>query len=92
MCSLTRQRQGAKIVVVDPIRTETAEKADTHLAIRPGQDWALLLGMAKVIFDEGLEHREDCSAERRHEMCCRRIGLRSPALARDPHGALAVSA
>jgi formate dehydrogenase len=59
--ALTRQRQGAKIVVVDPIRTETAEKADTHLAIRPGQDWALLLGMVKVIFDEGLEHREDCT-------------------------------
>jgi formate dehydrogenase len=59
--ALARQRQGATIVVVDPIRTETAEKADTHLAIRPGQDWALLLGMVKVILDEGLEHREDCT-------------------------------
>ena len=39
--ALDRQRLGAQIVVVDPIRTETAEKADTHLAIRPGQDWAL---------------------------------------------------
>ncbi|NTY63784.1 molybdopterin-containing oxidoreductase family protein [Mycolicibacterium sphagni] len=59
--ALARQRQGAKIVVVDPIRTESAEKADTHLPIRPGQDWALLLGMVKVIFDEGLEHRGDCT-------------------------------
>ena len=59
--ALARQRQGATIVVVDPIRTESAEKADTHLAIRPGQDWALLLGMVKVILDEGLEHREDCT-------------------------------
>ena len=59
--ALQRQRQGAKIVVVDPLRTETAEKADVHLAVRPGQDWALLLGMVKVILDEGLEHRQDCT-------------------------------
>ncbi len=58
--ALTRQRQGARIVVVDPVRTESAEKADTHLAVRPGQDWALLLAMVKVILDEGLEHRDDC--------------------------------
>ena len=54
--ALERQRRGATIVVVDPLRTETAEKADVHLAVRPGQDWALLLAMVKVILDEGLEH------------------------------------
>jgi formate dehydrogenase len=58
--TLERQRRGAKIVVVDPVRTETADKADVHLAVRPGQDWALLLGMVKVILDEGLEHTQDC--------------------------------
>ena len=58
--ALERQRQGATIVVVDPLRTETADKADLHLAVRPGQDWALLLGMVKVILDEGLEHAADC--------------------------------
>ncbi|PND55974.1 formate dehydrogenase [Mycobacterium sp. ENV421] len=58
--ALARQRQGARIVVVDPVRTESAEKADTHLAVRPGQDWALLLAMVKVILDDGLEHRGDC--------------------------------
>ena len=30
------------------------------MAPRPGQDWALLLGLVKVIFDEGLEHAQDC--------------------------------
>lgn len=59
--ALERQKQGATIVVVDPLRTETADKADVHLAVRPGQDWALLLGMVKVILDEGLEHRQDCT-------------------------------
>jgi formate dehydrogenase len=32
-----------------------------HLAVRPGQDWALLLAMVKVILDEHLEHRGDCA-------------------------------
>nr|WP_090341033.1 molybdopterin-dependent oxidoreductase [Mycolicibacterium malmesburyense]CRL70749.1 formate dehydrogenase [Mycolicibacterium malmesburyense] len=59
--ALARQQQGATIVVVDPLRTESAEKADVHLAVRPGQDWALLLAMVKVILDEGLEHRQDCT-------------------------------
>jgi len=58
--ALDRQRQGATIVVVDPVRTETADKADLHLAVRPGQDWALLLALVKVILDEGLEHPIDC--------------------------------
>ena len=59
--ALERQKRGAKIIVVDPLRTETVEKADVHLAVRPGQDWALLLAMVKVILDEGLEHKQDCA-------------------------------
>ncbi|WP_454280020.1 molybdopterin-dependent oxidoreductase [Sphingomonas sp. Marseille-Q8236] len=35
---------GAKLVVIDPRRTETAEQADLHLAIRPGSDIALMNG------------------------------------------------
>lgn len=59
--ALARQQAGATIVVVDPVATESARKADVHLAVRPGQDWALLLAMVKVVLDEGLEHREDCA-------------------------------
>ena len=59
--ALARQAGGATIVVVDPVRTDSAARADVHLPIRPGQDWALLLGMVKVILDEGLEHRQDCT-------------------------------
>src|SRR5260370_22179646 len=32
------QRRGAKVVVVDPVRTRTAAHADWHLPIRPGTD------------------------------------------------------
>lgn len=58
---LAAQAQGADLIVVDPRRTPTAEKADTHLAVRPGQDWALLLGLLGVIFDKGWEDREACA-------------------------------
>ncbi|HEX3826184.1 MAG TPA: molybdopterin-dependent oxidoreductase [Sporichthyaceae bacterium] len=48
------QRRGAKVVVVDPIRTRTAKLADWHLPIRPGTDAALALAMMHVIINEGL--------------------------------------
>lgn len=56
-----RQKRGARIVVVDPLRTESAQAADLHLPVRPGTDWALLLAMVKVILDEDREHRADCA-------------------------------
>lgn len=44
--------RGGRLVVIDPRRTETAALADTHLAIRPGTDVLLLLGMLHVLFEE----------------------------------------
>ena len=46
--------RGGRMVVVDPRRTETAARADRHLAIRPGGDAALLLGLLHVLFAERL--------------------------------------
>jgi len=48
------QARGGKVIVLDPRRNETAEKADQHLFVRPGSDAALLLGMIHVIFAERL--------------------------------------
>ena len=48
------QRAGAKVVVVDPVRSRTAAKADWHVRIRPGTDAALALGMMNVIIAEDL--------------------------------------
>ncbi|MCZ6862878.1 MAG: molybdopterin oxidoreductase family protein [Alphaproteobacteria bacterium] len=48
------QENGAKVVVIDPISTRTAKKADWHIAIRPGTDAALALGMINVITEEDL--------------------------------------
>lgn len=43
------------LVVVDPRVTETAQKADIHLQVRPGGDAHLLLAMLGTIVQEGLE-------------------------------------
>ena len=48
------RRRGAKLVVIDPMRTRTAEEADWHIPIRPGTDGALALGMINVIISENL--------------------------------------
>jgi anaerobic selenocysteine-containing dehydrogenase len=48
------RRNGAKLVVIDPIRTRTAALADQHFAINPGSDLALALGLMHVIIGEKL--------------------------------------
>jgi anaerobic selenocysteine-containing dehydrogenase len=60
---LTRaQRQGTKVVVIDPRRTRTARCADWHLAPLPGTDGALALGLAHILVAEG-RHDETWLAE-----------------------------
>jgi formate dehydrogenase len=65
------QRRGGKVVVVDPRRTETAKIADEHVAIRPGTDLFLLVGMisrilARGVYDQGFvtEHATGLEAWR----------------------------
>ena len=49
-----RARQaGATVVVIDPLRTRTAEDADWHVRPLPGSDAALALGMMHAIVAEG---------------------------------------
>jgi len=48
------RRKGAKLVVIDPYRTRTAECADWYLPINPGTDAALALSMMHVIIGENL--------------------------------------
>ena len=52
------RRRGARLVTIDPFRSRTAEKSDDHLALLPGTDAALALGMMHVIFRDGLEDRD----------------------------------
>ncbi len=51
------KRQGAKIVAVDPYRSLSAEKCHEHVALLPGTDSALALGLMHVLVrDDVLDH------------------------------------
>jgi len=52
------RRRGAKIVVIDPLRSRTARAADWHIPIRPGTDGALALGLMNVIIGQNLTDDE----------------------------------
>lgn len=54
----TARQKGAHVVVIDPIRTRTASRADEHLAPHPGTDAALALGLLHVVVTRGAEDRE----------------------------------
>jgi len=52
------QERSAKLIVLDPRRSENAEKADLWLPLKPGSDAAMLMGWLKVILDEGLYDKD----------------------------------
>lgn len=56
------QERGATLVVIDPRRTETAERADLLVQLRPGSDGALALALGHVLVREGLVDREFVAA------------------------------
>jgi anaerobic selenocysteine-containing dehydrogenase len=47
------KRAGARLVCIDPRRTETAEKCHQHIALLPGSDGALALALMHELFAEG---------------------------------------
>ena len=64
-----RKRRGAKLAVVDPYRTRTAQVADLHLCLRPGTDGALACAIMHALFRDGyadrayLERSSDCPGQ-----------------------------
>src|SRR6202048_2912324 len=64
--AMAAKRRGAPLVVVDPYRTDTAAKADLHLAPKPGTDGALACAIMHVLFAEGLA---DCDYLRAFTDC-----------------------
>jgi anaerobic selenocysteine-containing dehydrogenase len=53
-----RKERGAKLVVIDPYRTGTAQAADMHLAPRPGTDGALACAAMHIAFRDGHADRD----------------------------------
>jgi anaerobic selenocysteine-containing dehydrogenase len=54
------KKNGMKLIVVDPRRTELATFADVFLQIRPGEDPTLMAGLIAIILTEGLYDHEFC--------------------------------
>ncbi|MEJ6006473.1 molybdopterin-dependent oxidoreductase [Paucibacter sp. AS339] len=51
------KRAGAKLICIDPRKTETADKCHQHIALLPGTDGALALGlMHQLIVHDWLDH------------------------------------
>jgi len=51
------KRDGAKLICIDPRKTETADKCHQHIALLPGTDGALALGlMHELIVNAWLDH------------------------------------
>jgi anaerobic selenocysteine-containing dehydrogenase len=52
------KEKGAKVIVIDPIYTDTAKIADIYIKINPSTDAALAMAMTKIIIEENLEDAE----------------------------------
>jgi anaerobic selenocysteine-containing dehydrogenase len=52
------KRRGAKVIAIDPYRSLSAEKCTQHVALVPGTDGALALGMMHVLIRDGLIDRD----------------------------------
>ncbi len=55
---LEAKSRGARVIAIDPRRTRTADQCDEHIALLPGTDAALALGLMHVIFAEHLEDED----------------------------------
>jgi anaerobic selenocysteine-containing dehydrogenase len=56
--ALEARKRGARLICIDPRRTRTADQCDEHIALLPGTDAALALGLMHIIFAEGLEDKD----------------------------------
>lgn len=54
-----KRKNNARVIVIDPRRSETASIADIHLQIKPGTDVALNNALAYVLLNEGFVRKKD---------------------------------
>jgi anaerobic selenocysteine-containing dehydrogenase len=62
------EKRGGKVVLVDPRKTETAEKVGTHLAITPGTDVYLLSALLHVMAHEISFTEKQMASAKRHAL------------------------
>ena len=49
VAGLIAKRNGARLICIDPRKTETADKCHQHIALLPGTDGALALGLLLLV-------------------------------------------
>mgnify|MGYP000503149013 FL=1 len=64
------KRNGAHVVVVDPVFRDIGAKADLWVPVRPGTDGALAMGLTNLMFESGKYMKA-------HDMLCKWTKLRS---------------
>lgn len=57
-----RRNRQARLVVIDPYHTRTAQKADLHLCLKPGTDGALACAVMHILFRQGFADRDYLAA------------------------------
>ncbi len=80
------RKQGARLVVLDPRRSETAAKADEWIAIRPGTDLDFCLAMLHVMLEDGLYDEQFLQRHSNMPFLLHRDDAGEWALALDPEG------
>ena len=84
---LEARRAGAKIVVIDPVRTRTAKAADEWIPIRPGTDGALALAVMHVLVcDDLVDHAYVDAHTLGFDALCERVAEWTPARAAELTG------
>jgi anaerobic selenocysteine-containing dehydrogenase len=85
------KRDGARLICIDPRKSETAEKCHEHIALLPGTDAALALAlMHELIRNDWLDHDYIARHTLGWESSAASIGLRERALQWSPERAAAV--
>lgn len=52
------QKAGGKIILIDPVQSESAAICNDHIQVKAGRDAELAMAMAKIIIKEGLENKD----------------------------------
>ncbi len=73
------KRRGARLIAIDPYRSLTAEKCHTQIALLPGTDSALALGLMHVLIrDDLIDHDYVSRHTLGFEALCERVNLYGP--------------
>src|SRR6185436_14131484 len=54
---LDARKKGTRLVLIDPVRHRTADSCERYVQVRPGEDFALAMAVARVLFERGWDDK-----------------------------------